>query len=144
MPEYIGQKTGKWWYITDNFGPWQVASKADDWYIVNIKEDRTRKVGPVRVKGLNYYDRAVEKAKDLNIEWAIKFGLTHSMMFDLIEKHLPFFVTDDESAAMKTVSGMVKRIDAMTEYSSIALADLKRLCDKIENKYKQTVLMGKK
>lgn len=140
MPEFIGQKTGKWWYITDNFGPWQVASKADDWYIINIKEDRARKVGPVRSKGINYYDRAVEKAEDLNIEWAIKFGLTHSMVVDLIEKHLPFFITEDGAAAYKTAPNMIKRIEAMNEYVRIATRDIKALCDKIEKKYSQTVL----
>lgn len=56
-------------------GPWHVASGPDPrprshykigWYIVNVDTRAQVYIGPVKGKGLNYHDRAVDIAKARN------------------------------------------------------------------------------
>ena len=74
MPEYIGPDERRHWYITDYEGPWQVCSgrpgcgySSKTWYILNIKTGRTKKIGPVKLKGKNYFDAACEEALRRNV-----------------------------------------------------------------------------
>ncbi len=56
--------------------PWIVKSINDggrgpigaSWYIVNTATGRKRCIGPVKLKGVNYHDRAVALAKQRNKE----------------------------------------------------------------------------
>jgi hypothetical protein len=48
-------------------GPWHVGSRNDKfWYIVNRVTGRSRKIGPVRMRGRNYFDKAKEEADHRN------------------------------------------------------------------------------
>jgi hypothetical protein len=48
-------------------GPWHVGSRNDRyWYIVNRVTGRSRKIGPVRMRGTNYFDKAEEEADRRN------------------------------------------------------------------------------
>jgi hypothetical protein len=53
-------------------GPWRVvlwgAPTPNHWYIYNTETGQFRKVGPVRMSGTNYYDRAHALADRLNRE----------------------------------------------------------------------------
>ena len=79
MPEYIGPDERKHWYITDYDGDWQVCSggpgtgyDSRTWYILNTKTGRTRKIGPVRMRGKNYCDEARAEAERRNKEDAAR------------------------------------------------------------------------
>lgn len=78
MPEHVSKSGMVHWYITHYDGPWQVCSSTNTmqgkypigfWYIVNIKTDATRLIGPVKLKGNNWYARACETAEELNKVW---------------------------------------------------------------------------
>jgi len=43
-----------------------VTAKGDYWIIVNEKTLRTKKIGKTSLKGINYFDRAMEEAKRRN------------------------------------------------------------------------------
>ena len=43
-----------------------VTSKDNHWIIVNEKTLRTKKIGPFKIRGINYFDRAMEEAKRRN------------------------------------------------------------------------------
>lgn len=47
-------------------GPWHVGSKDLFWYVVNVENGKSRKIGPFRNKGTNYCDRAKEMARERN------------------------------------------------------------------------------
>lgn len=48
-------------------GPWHVGSRNDrSWYIVNRVTGRSRKMGPYRMRGTNYFDKAKEEADRRN------------------------------------------------------------------------------
>lgn len=53
-------------------GPWQVplwgTGDERNWYIYNTKTRRWKKIGPVRLKGKNYFDAAVAEAQRRNAE----------------------------------------------------------------------------
>lgn len=58
---------------TDAFDPnrWYVAtenglSSRHNWYTVNVAQKRTIRSGPAKMRGLNYYDRAKERADAFN------------------------------------------------------------------------------
>lgn len=62
-------------YITGYDGPWQVCNGYTSfnkkyprgyWYILNTKTGTTKIVGPVKTKGVNYFDLASEEAKTRN------------------------------------------------------------------------------
>ena len=61
-------QVGSWWVITGNTlkGPWHVTSKGKNWYIINILTETTVKIGPFRMSGMNYCDRAKMIARDRN------------------------------------------------------------------------------
>lgn len=67
---------GSWWAITAGAltGPWHVisTSKSRVWYIVNMLTLTTKKIGKVRMRGTNYFDRAVETARKRNVEFLKK------------------------------------------------------------------------
>jgi len=65
--------TGDFVTITDSTldGPWHVgwrdSSTPDkNWYIVNKDTGKSKKIGPVRMSGTNYCDKAREEAKRRN------------------------------------------------------------------------------
>jgi len=66
-------------YDPDNGGPWHVILFGQNdapidpwaWYIVNTETGLVKKIGPVKLHGLNYYDRAVEVARQRN-EWVAR------------------------------------------------------------------------
>lgn len=45
-------------------GKWGVVYKGINWYVVNLFTGQGKKVGPAKMKGVNYFDRAVELAKE--------------------------------------------------------------------------------
>ena len=47
-------------YVTD--GPWYVASLGNFWRIVNVRTGKTKKVGRIGAKRVNYFHSAVEEA----------------------------------------------------------------------------------
>jgi hypothetical protein len=70
-------QVGRFWLITTNtiIGPWHVSSlndgrgvsmgegmKAGSWYVVNKNTGKSKRIGPVRLKGTNYCDKAKEEA----------------------------------------------------------------------------------
>lgn len=67
-------QVGKFWLITTSTlnGPWHVASgpggAMGSWYIVNKDTGRSRRIGPVKLKGKNWFDEAVTIAKQRNIK----------------------------------------------------------------------------
>lgn len=77
MPEHVSKTGLKHWYITSYGGPWQVCSSSRPtaqyprgfWYVLNTKTDATHVVGPVSLKGKNWYDEARLKAEELNAKW---------------------------------------------------------------------------
>jgi len=55
------------WKSCNGTGPWWAVSFKDmNWWIWNEITGRRRKIGPVRLKGTNYFDRAVEEADRRN------------------------------------------------------------------------------
>jgi hypothetical protein len=82
-------QVGKFWLITIETinGPWHVASlddhrgapltrgmwgenrgRAGSWYIVNKDTGRSKRIGPVKMRGKNWFDEACAVAKQRNIE----------------------------------------------------------------------------
>ena len=45
---------------------WHVTSKGGYWIIANAETGRTKKIGKSSLKGINYFDRAMEEAKRRN------------------------------------------------------------------------------
>lgn len=68
MPKVITPDWILHYYITDLDGPWQVCSTAccKKWYIVNIETGRSKVIGPVNGKRVNYFDKACDIAKMRN------------------------------------------------------------------------------
>jgi hypothetical protein len=56
-------------YGTDG-GPWYAASLplGRHWYVLNIETGANKRIGPVRLSGTNYFDRAQEIARRRNRE----------------------------------------------------------------------------
>jgi hypothetical protein len=68
---------GMWVITIDTMtGPWHVASYRNNslwygfcrnyWYIVNMLTGRAKRIGRVKLRGVNYFDRACEVAKERN------------------------------------------------------------------------------
>jgi hypothetical protein len=60
-------QVGLFWVITELEGPWQVGERTGPtsdnfWYIVNKDTGESKKIGPVRLRGTNYFDRAEAEA----------------------------------------------------------------------------------
>ena len=68
MPEVITPDGALHYYITDLDGPWQVCNTVGyrKRYIVNIETGRTKVIGPVNGKRVNYFDKACDIAKMRN------------------------------------------------------------------------------
>lgn len=47
-------------------GPWGVDSIGRSWYVVHATTLRAKRIGPVRLKGTNYFDRAMQEAARRN------------------------------------------------------------------------------
>ena len=45
---------------------WYVTLKGNNWIIVNEKTLRTKKMGPFKSRGKNYFDAAIAEAKKIN------------------------------------------------------------------------------
>lgn len=59
--------SGKTWIAVKVPGPWAVDdSCSDSWGIINTETGKTKKIGPVKLKGTNYFDRAKEEANRRN------------------------------------------------------------------------------
>lgn len=50
--------------------PWRVTDYGMDWYIVNLETRMGKKIGPVRLKGTNYFDKARQEAIKRNAVYA--------------------------------------------------------------------------
>ena len=63
-------QVGKFWLITTSTlkGPWHVASLDMYWYIVNKDTSEARRIGRVKLRGTNNFDKARDEAKKLNGE----------------------------------------------------------------------------
>lgn len=67
-------QVGPFWCITTGtlIGPWHVASlndgggRAGSWYIVNVDTKQSKRIGPVRMKGKNWHDEAMDVARERN------------------------------------------------------------------------------
>lgn len=63
----IWNTSGKTWIAVTVPGPWAVDnSQSECWGIINTETGKTKKIGPVKFKGVNYFDRAVEEANGRN------------------------------------------------------------------------------
>ena len=59
--------SGLWMFTTFTLtGPWHVASGDSSWHVTNMLDGRTKKIGPVTGKGINYCDRARDEARKRN------------------------------------------------------------------------------
>jgi len=47
-------------------GPWYVTGGVKHWIIINVLTRKTKTIGPVRMKGTNYHDRACLEAQRRN------------------------------------------------------------------------------
>jgi len=48
-------------------GPWKILSEfSDNWSIINGSNGRVVKIGPVQMRGINYYDRAIGECERRN------------------------------------------------------------------------------
>ena len=70
------------YYITAFDGDWQVCSSSSTsikiatkrkykhgfWYILNIRTFRTKIIGPIQLKGKNYFDEACKVAQERNLK----------------------------------------------------------------------------
>jgi len=54
-------------------GPWHVYQYLGEkfWHILNTGTGKTKKIGPVQLKGVNYYERAREEAGRRNLSLAV-------------------------------------------------------------------------
>jgi hypothetical protein len=80
IESYLMRAPNGMWMITVGTltGPWHVASRTrrvqpmvykDHWCIVNIITWSSKVIGPVRMRGVNYHDRAIEVARERNEEF---------------------------------------------------------------------------
>jgi hypothetical protein len=102
-------QVGKFWLITIGTinGPWHVSSLQDgkglsmgrglgnagSWYIVNKDTGRSKRIGPVKMKGKNWFDEARAEAKRRNIE--LGFSQAYDSEGNLVD---PDGMTDKDKA----------------------------------------------
>ena len=67
----IGTLTGPWHVFSHSVipgwgGRYRYRSGHGGWSIINMLTGRTKRIGPVRMRGMNYFDRAREVARQRN------------------------------------------------------------------------------
>lgn len=63
----IWNTTGKTWIAAKVPGPWAVDnSSSAGWGIINTETGKTKKIGPVKLKGVSYFDCAMQEANRRN------------------------------------------------------------------------------
>ena len=70
--------TGKTWISVSVPGPWAVDnSDGNSWGIIQTDTGRTKKIGSVGGRRLNYFDKAVDAAETRNRDLLLKSGQGH-------------------------------------------------------------------
>lgn len=76
--EIFDKRGNRHYYITSFNGDWQVCQSLSTrktngrqnphgfWYILNVKTHDTKYIGPVQLKGANYFDRACSECETRN------------------------------------------------------------------------------
>jgi hypothetical protein len=61
--------TGKTWIKANVQGPWAVDNSMEDcWGIINTETGKTKMIGRVKLRGVNFFDRAMDEANRRNQE----------------------------------------------------------------------------
>lgn len=140
MPMLTNKKGESAWFITSFDGPWQVFSSRKDhddapsqsiWGTVNILTGKMFNVGtsaPGSKK--NYYDKACEKARELNIkererhfQQQCSMGYNRQDIRESITSTLNFCITEPGAFCYEGgVPALVRRLEAINEEIKMTLA----------------------
>lgn len=139
MPRLIRKNGDSFWFITTLDGPWQVYSSAtystgvttSAWGVVNILDGKHRQVGKSSPRSkINYYDKACEKARELNAQYRIRTmvdtaGYNRQDLREDIISTLNFCTTYPGAHCYEGgVPALVRRLEAINDEIGKTLAKL--------------------
>lgn len=107
----IWNVAGKTWISAHVAGPWALDNSLQmEWGIIHTESGKTKKIGPARMRGINYFDRAMEEANRRNLAILRKIPLTNELATRVIAENPSFVSAEDEGSEQEMARLVIDRM----------------------------------
>lgn len=110
--------TGKTWITASVPGPWAIDNSLPNvvWGIIHTGTGRTKKIGKVSGRGVNYFDRAAEEANKRNLALLQNINMTEELAGRIISENPEFCGSTDEGTPSVIAKQVISRMLSAAGY----------------------------